>query len=194
MPKATSDNGKLTTIKDCWIEVPGAGVQDGYRGIQPLRIEMNNLPDISDSKSASYSDEAAIGRSSPFKNYSHSENRTISWTCHFFVLTKKGDDPGNVNKILSYLRALEACTYPLTRASGTPYAPPPICHVKCGKLLSDTNPICVILKSYSVKFDTSLPWDEESYLPYKIDVDLQFEVVYNQSDLPGAERVMKLGA
>lgn len=192
MPKATTTNkGRLNPISNCWIEIPR---EDRSRN-GSLRIVMDNLPDISDSKSATYSDEVAIGRSTPFKNYSHSDNRTISWTCHFFTTSNSTSSGTNAKQILLYLRTLEACTYPMTKSTGgAPYAPPPICHIKCGKLLSEEKPICAILKSYSVKFDTSLPWDEESCLPYKIDVDLQFEVVYNQSDLPGAEHIMKFGA
>lgn len=178
MPKATQQSGVLIPIDECYIEVVGQ-----------RKITMNNLPDISDSKSASYADETSIGRSTPFKNYSNSDNRTISWSCHFFV-QKLGD----VDQIIQDLRLLESCTYPKTQSTGgAPYAPPPICHLKCGRLLGEDY-VCAILKSYSVKFDTTLPWSPISYLPYKTDVELQFEVVYNQSDLPGSERIMQFGA
>ena len=46
------------------------------------------------------------------------------------------------------------------------------------------------MKSYSVKFDTSVPWDETNFIPYKLDVDMQFDVIYDQSDLPGAETIL----
>lgn len=178
MTRATQPSGKLIDIDECYIEIVGQ-----------RKIIMNNLPDISDSKSASYADETSIGRSSPFKNYSNSDNRTISWTCHFFIQNDSDD-----YKIIDDMRLLESCTYPKTQSTGgAPYAPPPICHLKCGRLLGD-NYVCAILKSYSVKFDTTLPWTEYSLVPYKLDIDLQFEVVYNQSDLPGSERIMDFGA
>lgn len=177
MPKASQPTGDLNPIDDCYIEVLGQRT-----------ITMNNLPDISDSKSASYSDESSIGRSTPFKNYSHSENRTISWGCHFFV-RKKGDD----QQIIQDIRLLESCTYPQTQnTGGAPYSPPPICHLRCGELLG-SNYVCAILKSYSVKFDTNIPWADSTFVPYKIDMDLQFDVVYDQDDLPGSERIMEFG-
>jgi len=175
---ATLPDGTLTPLYDCWINIPELNI----------KITMNILPDISDSKSASYPDENAIGRSMPFKSFQNSENRAISWTVHF-VVCKAGDQ----KTIIESLRAFEACTYPMTQTTGgAPYAPPPICQLRCGSLLSDlkSSPLCAVLKSYSVKFDTSVPWDEIGYIPYKLDVDLQFEVVYNQSDLPGAEQIM----
>ena len=181
MPKATLPSGSLTPLADCFIEIP----------ILDETIEMNILPDISDSKSASYPDESAIGRSMPFKSYQNSDNRTISWTAHFMVC-KDGDQ----ETIINYLRVIEACTYPLSEETGgAPYAPPPICKLRCGDLLSsmDSDDLCAVMKSYSVKFDTSVPWDEDGYLPYKLDVDMQFEVVYNQADLPGAEKIMEGG-
>lgn len=177
MPKATQPSGILIEINDCYIEV-------GQR-----KIIMDNLPDISDTKKATYSDEATIGRSSPFKNYSNSDNRAISWTCHFFI-QKKGDE----QRILQDIRLLESCTYPKSQTTGgAPYAPPPICHLKCGKLLGDDY-VCAVLDTYSIKFDTSMPWEQSTFLPYKVDMDLQFQVVYNHSDLPGSERIMQFGA
>ena len=150
---------------------------------------MNNLPEIGDSKGAAYSDETAQGRSSPFKNFSHSENRSISWVCHFYV-----QQSGDVERILSDIKLLKSCVYPKTQdTGGGPYAPPPICQIKCGRQIAEDE-VCVILKNYNIKFDTNFPWDEESLLPYKTDVSLEFEVVYNQSNLPGSERIMEFGA
>ena len=154
-------------------------------------IDMNILPDISDSKSASYSDESAIGRTMPFKSYQNSDNRTISWTAHFMACKDSDKE-----KIEQYLRVIEACVYPLSEhTGGAPYAPPPICKLRCGALLSsmDADDLCAVMKSYSIKFDTSVPWDENDYMPYKLDVDMQFEVVYDQSNLPGAEQIMQDG-
>lgn len=176
MPKATKESGKLIPIDDCYIK------------INNTTIVMDNLPDISDTKSANYPDEAAIGRSFPFKHYSHSENRAISWGCHFFV-----QSAGDENKIIDTLRLLESCTYPMTQnTGGAPYSPPPICKIKCGRLLAEKE-LCAVLKSYSVKFDTTLPWSKNGLVPHRLDVELQFEVVYNQSDLPGSELIMKTG-
>lgn len=181
MPKATLASGDLVELKECYIDIPDLNET----------ITMKILPDISDSKSASYPDEKAIGRSMPFKSFENSENRTISWTAHFFVC-KDGDQ----DQILSWMRTLEACTYPQYKnTGGAPYAPPPICKLRCGAILSslEAEDVCCVLKSYSVKFDTSFPWDDVTFIPYKLDIDLQFDVVYNQADLPGADKIMTDG-
>lgn len=175
--KATLPSGDLVELDDCYINIEEFGQQ----------IFMKILPDISDSKSANYADEPGIGRSFPFKNYAYSENRTISWTCHFIVC-KDGDQ----QEILENLRALEACTYPMEGDGSAPYWPPPICKIKCGDLLGDEE-LCCVLKSYSVKFPTEVAWDQLGYIPYKLDVDLSFEVIYVSSDLPGADRIFSEG-
>lgn len=172
--KATMGSGELREMSDCYITTPFS------------TIKMRVLPDISDTKSAQYSPETIIGRAQPVTTYSHSEARNISWSCHFIVC-KQGD----WDKNLSYLRALEACVYPKDGGS-TPYEPPPICKIKCGKMLADSE-LCVILKSYSVKFPTDVVYDETTYIPYKMDVDLSFEVAYDSNDLPGADRIFSTG-
>lgn len=188
--KATIDGGNLIPIEDCYIIIPSIGPIQA-REIQPrsTKITMNILPDISDRKSVNYADESGIGRSMPFKSFQSSENRSISWTIHWIVC-KETDS----NQILSWLRLIEACTYPVQR-SNLPYTPPPICQIRCGNLLSSDSagPIYAILKDYSVKFDTSVPWDEKNLLPSKLDVDLNFDVVYNMDNLPFADKILRDG-
>lgn len=178
MPKATIPGGDLINLDDCYIFVPTRG-----------RIRLHALPDITDSKSASYNDEPIIGRSFPLKTFSHSENRSISMQVHFFV-RKSSDVPLNILN----LRSLESCVYPRDSASGSsaPFVPPPVCRLKCGELLGSRE-LCVILKSYSVKFPTDVPWDEEFFVPFKFDVDLTWEVVYKTSELPGQARILQQG-
>jgi len=77
-------------------------------------------------------------------------------------------------------------------SSGAPFEPPPVCRLRCGSLLS-SGEICAILRSYSVRFPTDVPWDENTYLPYKFDVDTSWEAVYSSDDLPGQERILQLG-
>ena len=175
--KATLPNGSLREITDCYIDVPELS----------QKIIMKILPDISDTKSATYSDEPAIGRSFPIKNYSQSDNRSISWTVHMMVC-KEGDQ----EDMISAMKLLEACVYPTQTES--PYAPPPICQIRCGRLLTDDDqPLCCILKSYSIKFPTDVAWDENGYVPYKFDIDLTFEAVYDSKSLPYAEDIRLLG-
>lgn len=168
-------NGKLTRIPECEIYIPGAGT-----------IYLNNLPDISDSKSAVYNQEAIIGRSFPLYTYSHSADRTINMQLHFFII-EKGDGAKNIN----YLRMIQSAVYPRSGESvGTPYQPPPVCTIRCGNLLSDRE-LCVALQSYSVKFPTEVAWDEETFCPYRFDVDTNWLVLYTSSNLPYQEDILK---
>jgi hypothetical protein len=176
MGKATMLGGDLIDILDCYINIGGNGPMYQYI-----------LPEISDTKSASYPEEPLMGRATPLKNYSYSETRNISWTMHFMIL-KDGDADDN----LTALRTIESAVYPLDNVGTAPYAPPYICQIQCGKLLGD-KPLCAIMKSYSVKFPTDVAWDETTLVPYKFDVDMTFEVVYDSTDLPGASRILASG-
>jgi hypothetical protein len=201
MPKATITGGSLRPINDCYIVIPiGRGEKT---------IVLDNLPDISDTKSANYSDEVVIGRASPLKTYSQSDNRSISMQLHF-IISERTDVAAN----LENLRAIQSATYPREGESGSPFFPPPVCRIKCGKLLSNSGELCVILKSYSVKFPTEVAWfSEESnftsqqtgeettngglenyFTPMKFDVDTTWDVVYSSADLPGQQRIFTLGA
>ena len=176
MPKGTLPGGPLIEIADCYVVIPNFG-----------KITFNNLPDITDSKSASYNDETVIGRSSPLKTYAQSDNRSISMQIHMIV-----SQPSDVTFNLVALRAIQSATYPRIGASGAPFIPPPICRLKCGKLIADEE-VCVVLKSYSVKFPTEVAWDESTFTPFKFDIDTQWDVVYQSSNLPNQDRIMQLG-
>lgn len=173
--RATNEKtGTLTPILDCYVSVPNFG-----------RIYMKSLPDISDSKEAVYNDEVVIGRSTPIKTYSHSSIRPISLQIHLFA-TSADDSFQN----LKILRAIQSCVYPRSdNTSGAPFAPPVVCMLKCGYLLS-ANPLCVVCKNYSVKYPTDVPWDEFTMLPIKFDIDTSWDVVYKSSDLPGQDRIL----
>ena len=179
MPRATLEsNGALIPIEQCYIFIPNHGP-----------ITMNNLPDITDSKSVSYNDEPIIGRSTPLKTFSHSENRTISMQIHLFV-TNPDDVSGNIQKI----RALESASYTQAPSGGAPFVPPPVCRIKCGALLGDDE-VCVVMKSYSVKFPTDMSWATtgNNFTPFKVDVDTSWDVVYTSDELPGQQRILNIG-
>lgn len=185
--KATSEGGLLNVIQKCSIK------------IGQYIIESRILPDISDQKSATYSEETGMGRAMPFKSYQHSDNRSIGWTAHY-VVTQKSD----IEKFLQDIRNIQSAVYPRKSTSGDalspPYYPPVICQLSCGYLLSnglgDINSetksklVYAIMKSYNIKYDTSVPWDEETMLPYKFDIDMQFEVIYDQSNLPYSDKII----
>jgi hypothetical protein len=70
MANATDSNGNLIEIADCYIRASGDPA---------VKIVMNNLPEISDSKSATYSEETAMGRSVPIKAFAQGSSRKIGW-------------------------------------------------------------------------------------------------------------------
>jgi len=175
--KATN-NGVLNNLKDCWINIPNAG-----------KIILRSLPDISDSKQASYNSENIIGRSFPLYTYSYSGDRSINIQLHFFII-QDGDAQGNIND----LRKIQSAAYPREGTGGRPYMPPVICTLTCGKLLAE-EPLCAVLQSYSVKFPTEVAWFEQdgTYCPYRFDVDTSWLVVYTSSQLPYQNRIVTYG-
>lgn len=173
---ATIQGGKLRAL------------DKGYILIKDRRIKFRSLPDISDTKSATYADEPIIGRAFPMKTYSHSDNRSIGVELYFYTV-----EPDDIDRNILDLRAIESAVYPQDGSgAGAPYTPPPICKLKCGQLLAD-EALCVVLKSYSVKFPRDVAWDEATYLPCTFQVSTSWEVVYRSTDLPGQDRIMISG-
>lgn len=185
MPAATITGGALVPIKDCYVIIP---CEDCKTQEKEFKIEFRVLPDIGDTKTASYNDENVIGRASPLKTYSQSDNRSISMQMHMVVSTDS-----DVDYNLRAMRAIQSAVYPRNSHNGAPFVPPPICRMKCGRILSEGQELCVILKSYSVKFPTEIAWDESTYVPYKFDIDTSWDVVYKSMDLPGQERIFGTG-
>ncbi len=210
--KATN-SGKLNLLGKCQIVIPTQNMPNSPVGKDSYEIgrfingeyilTMNNLPEISDTKSAVYNNEPIIGRSAPLYTYSHSADRTISFQIHFFNL-RQGDAENN----LEALRIIQSALYP-RESSNYPYLPPPICRIKCGSLLaSSSNHLCVVLQSYSVKFPTDVAWEsntepkeirpglwslDPTYCPYRFDVDTSWLVVYSSDELPFQSRIITSG-
>ena len=177
-----TNSGSLNEIPDCTIEIPS-------RKKGSHIIQLNNLPDVSDSKTAVYNNETIMGRSFPLYTYSHSGDRSISLQLHFFIVNK-----GDGEKNLEDLRWIQSAAYPRKGKGGLPYLPPPVCQIRCGDILATKGEaICVSLQSYSVRFPTEVAWDEKTYCPYRFDVDTQWLAVYTSSDLPYQNRIISLG-
>ncbi len=176
--KATNGRGSLVEIPNCTIAIPGAKI-----------IRLKAIPDLSDSKQTAYNDDPIIGRSFPLKTFSHSENRAISLTLHFYIV-----ENADVADRLSDLRALQSALYPREDSSGVPFIPPPVCQIRCGKLLGD-GPLCAVLKQYSFKVPIDVVWTEidGTYLPLKFDVETQWDTIYRSDQLPGQEKIFKSG-
>jgi hypothetical protein len=195
MPKATQPTGKLQTIDKCYVEIPTSSISGSLPGIpisislnSNVRIPINNLPEISDSKQAVYNNDPIIGRASPLHTYHYSDTRNISIQFHFIV-TEQSDLENN----LKYLRAIESAVYPREGDSNIPFRPPPICKLRCGNLLAVDKDLCVVLQQYSVKFPTDVVWDKDTLCPYKFDVDTTWLVVYSSQDLPTNSRIYSSG-
>lgn len=202
MTRATESNGRLAILKHCKIFTP--------KGIICLRV----LPELTDSKSAAYANETVIGRTTPVVTYSHSEPRMINSELTF-IITKCEDIGDN----LRYLRIIQSLVYPGDESANAPYTPPPVSRFVCGQLFArqkdicdndDTaeDGVCVILKSYNVRYPTEVAWDTNetvaflppspqtddgtppaSYLPYRFTVSCSWEVVYACAKLPTCAKI-----
>lgn len=176
----SSPGGRLKTLNNkCLISIP--------YGPDIHVVNLKITPEISDTKRASYSDTSIIGRSNPIKTYSHSENRVITMRLHFIVV-----EPSDITRHIFDLRAIESAVYP---SEGTPYRPPPVCKIKCGRILGDTD-LCVVLESYSLNVPTNVVWDKDTLLPYYFELNTTWHVVYAASGaqaLPNQTRILNYG-
>lgn len=172
----SSPGGRLKTLNDkCKII------------IEDHVINLKILPEISDTKKASYADTTIIGRSFPIKTYSHSDNRVITMKLHFLVI-----ESADIKQNIEDLRAIQSATYP---RKGTPYRPPPICKIQCGKALGE-RPLCCILESYNLSFPTNVAWDKDTMLPYYFQLNTTWHVVYSTSGdqpLPNQDKILRDG-
>jgi hypothetical protein len=174
---STFRDGALRTLNDkCSIAIPG------YETIQ-LKI----LPEITDSKSAKYADEPVIGRSTPLKSYSYSDNRVLSIKLSFQAISRL-DLLENVRQFY----AISSLTYPRHATANGPYAPPPICRFRCGSLFG-REPLCVILDNYSLSIPTDVVWDDETLVPYYFSISTSWHVVYSSARLPHQEDILAFG-
>lgn len=169
--KATDSKGSLQPT-GCYIIILGT------------KIQLNILPEISDSKSASYNDETIMGRSFPIKSFAHGDNRTISMTTSFYA-----DTPDSLTNNIKSCRLIQSAVYPRDNTdNGAPYTPPPICKLYCSSLIS-TCALCVTLKRYNLRIPRDIQWDEKTMTPYFFTMDLEFDVVNDNNSLPGQEKI-----
>lgn len=190
--RATEADGRLAILEHCRLTTPYGDVC--------LRI----LPEITDSKSATYANEPIIGRTTPMVTYSYSDPRTIS-TEFIFMITTCSDIEDN----LRYKRIIESLVYPGDESANAPYTPPPVSQFKCGQLFarekdpcddedSAEDGVCVILKNYSIRYPTDVAWDAAdiggntpTYLPYRFSISCSWEVVYACRNLPTSNKIAR---
>lgn len=169
---ATDESGHLTLIPDCYLQIGS------------FTYNFNNLPEIGESKSASYNDESVIGRSTPIKTYANSDNRSFSLSFSLVV-----QDKSDFKRNLRVVRYVQGAVYPRLGA-GAPYFPPIVCKLKCGKLLSN-EPICCVMKDYNIKYPTDVPWDRETLCPYKMEISINFDQVFASNRLPNYDTILR---
>lgn len=167
MARGTESDGRLAILPECYFDTPCG------------RICFRILPDINDSKSANYIPENIPGRSTPIVTYAFSDPRNISTELHFMI-TKTDDILDN----LKNLRIIQSLVYPRGAQGGAPFAPPPTVRFVCGQLMDGASGLCLILRSYNVRYPTEVAWEKFTYLPYRFSVSCNWEVVYACKNLP----------
>jgi hypothetical protein len=167
MARGTESNGHLAVIPKCYFDTPCG------------RICLRILPDINDSKGANYIPENIPGRSSPIVTYAFSDARTISTELHFMI-TQSSDIIDNLRD----LRIIQSLVYPTGPFGGAPFTPPPTVKFVCGQLMDGDHGLCLILRSYNVRYPTEVAWEKFTYLPYRFSISCNWEVVYACKDLP----------
>ena len=182
--RATPIGGPIQFIPNCLLRIP---TTKSERGVYEIGFKV--LPEISDSKGASYADESPPARSFPLKTFSHGDNRSIGVKFTFIV-----EEDIDAYRNLQDLRAIQSAVYPRGGNVNQPYLPPPICQFKCGSLLSASF-LCMVMKNYSVSFPTNVAWYSSpegygNYVPYKFEVNCDFDVVYPSVAMPGQERII----
>ena len=180
MPNATDRSGILVPISsEAYLQIGN----DMVEGENPYYF--NNVPDLGDSKGATYNDENVIGRAVPIKTFSNGDNRSLSLSINLFVQVQS-----DCRRNLRILRRIQSAVYPRPGLSSTiPYMPPNICKLKVGSLLSEC-PICVVMKDYNVRFPTDVPWDAETLCPYRMEISMSFEQVFSSDNLPNNTKIL----
>lgn len=174
MPRGTKNDGSLAPLQYVGIGAGKCEIQTPC-GCITLKI----LPDITDSKSATYVNDPAPGRSSPMLTYAYSDPRTISTELHFMI-TKFQDIEDNIRAI----RIIQNLVYPGPASGLAPFTPPPVVRFICGVLMDGEQGLCLILKSYNIRYPTDVAWDIVSFLPYRFSISCNWEVVYPCNKLP----------
>lgn len=108
---------------------------------------------ITDNKQALYNDIQIIGRSSPFKTYSGSSARGISFTLDFYASPEQGMDDNTPKQIKRVIDRLQALVHPIYQKNVM--NPPPRCLVHIG----DQIEMVGVCKNVTVNYvNSTTPW------------------------------------
>jgi hypothetical protein len=108
---------------------------------------------ISDNKAALYNDIQIIGRSSPFKTYSGSSARGITFSLEFYACPEQGTQEHTPKKIKELIDRLQALVYPIYINSVI--YPPPRCLVHIGNQVN----MIGVCKGVNTSYDNNkTPW------------------------------------
>jgi hypothetical protein len=174
MPRGTKNDGSLAPLQYTSIGGGKCEIQTPC-GCITLKI----LPEITDSKGAQYVNDPAPGRSSPMLTYAYSESRNINTELHFMITTF--DD---ISENIRAIRIIQNLVYPGAGTGIAPFTPPPVIKFVCGQLLDGPDGLCMVLKSYNIRYPTEVAWDVKTFLPYKFSISCNWEVVYPCNKLP----------
>ncbi len=174
MPRGTLNSGALAPLQytelgggKCEIQTPC--------GCITLKI----LPDITDSKSATYVSDPAPGRSSPMLTYAYSDARMINTELHFMITVFE-----DIEENLKNIRIIQNLVLPGGPSGIAPFTPPPVVRFICGSLMDGPEGLCLILKNYSIRYPTEVAWDYVTFIPYRFSISCSWEVVYPCEKLP----------
>ena len=169
-----SSIGRFATPKDfCFIRP----LDNVLNTVIPFQFMPRTIGDV---KAANYQDVHIIGRSSPFKSYSSSSPRTISFSLDFYAAPEQGDSEPSPRTIKDYITSLQALLYPVYEDFSI--SPPPRCIVHIGDQIN----MVAVCKNVAVTYNSQqVPWtsirQSTGYYMFGASVSLTFEEV---KDIP----------
>lgn len=158
----------------CWIRILGLDSKKVKTDTIPFQFMPRTIGDV---KAANYQDIHIIGRSSPFKSYSSSSSRAVSFSLDFFAAPEAGSSDPTPAKIKEYITTLQALVYPIYENFSI--APPPRCIVRVGDQIN----MIAVCKNVAVSYSSQqIPWTSfrqgnGKYYMFGATVSLTFEEV-----------------
>lgn len=175
---ATSGSGAINPIDDgsyyAYLRVPQSS--NPLNGGETWRLYA--LPEITESKDATYSDAPILGRATPVKTYSYSTYRKLSVTFHLHGTSHKMHVYNT-----KFVHAVASAVHPVYANT---YLPPRICQFFCGPLI---DLVSVVVTHYSFSMSPEVVWP--GLVPIDMTLQADMDVVYAFANLPGADDVLQ---
>ncbi len=156
----------------------------GAAKLIPIFFQSN--PQISDAKSANYTNNNPMGRGEGFSNYQNSSNRSFSITLNYNAVSQTHD----TYWVAQQVSRLKALVYPIysrqNRNAKETFSTPPLILLNYG--LQYVNIPCKVL-SYSSSLDPETPMDTTTMLPYNVSITLDLQTSYPYGYVPGHDDI-----